>query len=414
MNIINTLNEMKKNELFRASLILIVLVNIANAFSYLYQVTMARMLGPLDYGILAVLTSIIYIFSVPTLSIQTIVSKHATRLAANKEFGKINGFFFYMIKKIFIIASIIFIIFLALTPMLSKILNISIMLLIVTGIFIFGAFIYPVAAGILQGMKKFSAWGWNNILNSVIKLIAAMLLILLGLRVYGAILGFIIGIFLSFLFAIPYVKKAFKTETIEEKMNIFSKGVLSTFFAMFIIVTMYSIDVIFARMFFSAEIVGKYAVISMIGKIILFGAMGIGNAMFPITSEKFVDGTGARRVLKKAFFAAILWCFGLVIVFWLFPQFTVKILFGDQYTSLKNILIYVGIAFSFISFLNLFVLYKISTDKIRIKHIFILAVFLILQIFLLWFFRGNIENFAISFMFSTIITFIGSLILIKR
>ena len=76
--------KIKKNELFRGSLILFILINFGNLINYLYQIVMARMLGPSDYGILAVLVSLTYIFAIPTLAIQTVVSKKIAIFNAQK------------------------------------------------------------------------------------------------------------------------------------------------------------------------------------------------------------------------------------------------------------------------------------------------------------------------------------------
>jgi len=410
---INYLKSLKKNELFKGSLTLLILLNIGNFLNYLYQFSMARILGPIGYGVLAVLVNIIYIFQVPTLSIQTIVSKHTTKFFVKKEFGKIKGVFDYLIKKTLLSALILFVIFSILSIFLSKSLNIPIWLLILTGTFLFGALIYPIGTGILQGMKKFKVWGWNFIGGNIVKLIIAIVLVFLGFEIYGAIIGFVLGTLFSFIFIIPFIKEIIYAKEIKQKINLFSKNSLSTFFAMLLIVFMYSVDVILVRVFFAEDIVGKYAVISLIGKIILFGSMTIGYAMFPITSEKFATGNKTRGVIKKTSIAIFLLCFLAVILFAFFPELIIKILFGNQYLSFAKILIYIGIAFSFISFLNIFVLYKISIDKFKLEHILFLLIFFITQVIILFLIHSTIQEFSIAFMFSTIISFIGSLILIK-
>ena len=103
--------KIKKNELFRGSLILFILINLGNLINYLYQIVMARMLGPSDYGILAVLVSLTYIFAVPTIAIQTAVSKKIAILNVKKEYSKMNGLFFSFLKKLFIFSLIVFILF---------------------------------------------------------------------------------------------------------------------------------------------------------------------------------------------------------------------------------------------------------------------------------------------------------------
>jgi len=403
-----------KNELFIGSLTLLILINLGNLVNYIFHFSMIRILGPADYGILAVLTNIIYIFGVPTASIQTVVSKYTTKFAIKKDFGKIRGLLIGLIKKVLLTALITFVIFLGVSVFLSKSLGIPFWLFVLTGSILFGTFICPVGIGILQGLKKFKIWGLNFILFTIIKFIIAIVLVGIGFKVYGAILGFIFGTFLSFLFIIPFIKEVTSAKKIKEKINLFSKESLCIFLAMFLIVLAYSLDVILAKGFFSEEIAGKYAVISLIGKMILFSTMAIAQAMFPISSEKFEKGTRTRGVIKKTFFSIFLICSFVIILLIIYPETIIKILFGSQYLSIAGILVYVGIAFSFISFLNTLILYRISTNKFKIKHLTFMFIFLVAQLVLLFMIHKTIEEFSLTFMFSTIIMFIGNLILIRK
>ena len=406
--------DLKNSELFRGSIILLILLNLANIVNYIFQLSMARMLGPVDYGMFAVLTNFVYIFSVPTLSIQTVVSKNITKYTGNNEKEKIRGFFIGMVKKSILLSSIFFIVFVIMSFFLSPILKIPLWLLILTGTFLFGSFIYPIALGVLQGLKRFNSYGWNYIFASAIKLIVAVILVYLGLRVYGAIGGFIVSVTIPFIIAIPTIRKIIGTKSSQEKVVVYSRDSIITFFAILIIVFIYSADVIFVRIFFAPEVVGRYAVISMIGKMILFAAMAVGSAMFPITSERHNSGDKTQSIFKKAILATIFICSFSILIFALFPDLVIKILFGNQYLELTKILIYVGIAFSFIALLNLFLLYKISNDKLKIRHVIGLVMFFFLEILMFFVFRSNIEYFSIGFMCSTIIMFIGAVILIRN
>ncbi len=439
------LKNLLKNELFLASLTLMILINIGNVINYVFHFSMARLLGPIDYGVFAVLTNIIYIFNVPALSIQTLVSKYTTKYKIKKEYSKINGVMNNLIKEIVIVSFVLYFLFLIISLFIYQYLNISFYLLALTGLFIFLAFTYPILTGILQGMKKFNAWGWNFIISCIFKFVIALALVILGFRVYGAVLGVLIGTLISFLLVFPFINEIIYSKKVEEnfekignskfskknfdsfsfgkdnyskfskeKINIFSRQSLSTFLVMLVIVLMYSIDVIIVKIFFQPEIAGKYAIASLLGKMIFFGTSAIGSAMFPISSEKYEAGEKSRGVIKKTYIAVFLMSFVSVLVFFFFPDLVIGILFGANYMSVANILVYVGIAFSFLSMLNIFVLYKISISKFRLFHAFILAILLIFQICTLVSFSSDLKSFSISFMISSILIFIASILFIKK
>lgn len=401
------------NELFRGSFILLFLTNLGNLFSYLFQFLMARLLGPADYGILAVITNIVAIFTIPSLSIQTLVAKTTTKLNVNKNYEEMSGLFKGMLKKFVKVSFYCFIIFCLFSGIISNYLNISIWILILSGTFLFGAFLYPIGTGILQGRKKFTELGFIFMSNTFLKLVIGVGLVTIGFGVYGAVMGFVLGTLIAFILILPSIKDILKIKTKKKSQVKFSRDDKYTLVSMILLVLIYSIDVFFAKGFFSAEVAGKYAVISMIGKIILFINIAIGNVMLPINSEKFQLGHKTNNVTKKTFLLVSLICLISLSVFLFFPDMVIKILFGGEYASLSIILIYVGVGFSFISLLNILILVIISRDSLKTKHILLLLCFLILQIIALTIYHKTIEEFSLAFMFSNIITFIGVLFFSK-
>jgi len=313
-----------------------------------------------------------------------------------------------------IISTIFFIIFAIISLFLSSNLNISYPLLIFTGIFIIGSFIYPIVAGILQGMKKFGVLGFNSIINCTIKLVLALILVALGFKVYGAVAGFVFGVFAAFFIVFISIREITSAKKEDMKIEMFSRSSIYTIIAMLFMVSLYSLDVIFAKTFFTPEIAGKYAVISMIGKIILFVILSITTAMFPINSEKFAKGYETKHILKKVLGFSTFLCILALLFMIIFPKFIISLLFGSAYTSFSGILLYIGISFSFIALLNVLLLYIISIDKLRAIELISMALFLVLQIILFTLFHSNITQFSMAFMISSIMAFLGGLLLLNR
>src|SRR3989344_3186180 len=121
------------SELFVASFVLFVLINLGNFINYIYQFSMARLLGPASYSILAVLISMTYIFGIPTTSIQAVVSKNITKLKTNLDYNGMKRIFLSLISKLFLISIIIFGFFSILSFYIYKPLNTPLPLMILTG-----------------------------------------------------------------------------------------------------------------------------------------------------------------------------------------------------------------------------------------------------------------------------------------
>jgi O-antigen/teichoic acid export membrane protein len=389
-------------------------MNVANILNYIFHFIMGRMLGPADYGILAFLTSIIYIFSVPTSAIQTLAARHTTRFNVKSEYGKIKGMIKQMTLEATLLAAILFVIFIIFAFIFAESIGVSFFLLALTGLYLFGAFLSPIGTGVLQGSKKFSEWGWNSILNSLIKIVLAVVLVLTGFRVYGPIIGFFFGAMISFVLVFPYIKNILDSKEVKEKITIISRENFSLLSAVFIITLMYSLDIILVKIFFSPELVGKYAVASMIGKMIFFGTASITNAMFPISSERFFsEDKKSQNLIGRTFGVIFVLCAIATIALFVFPEIIIQLLFGKAYVSISGIMFYLSIAFSFLSLTNTWILYKISISQFRIRHAGILILLLGLQIWLLINYNQSLQSFSWAFMLSSAITFIISIVLIR-
>ena len=131
------LNKFFSNELKKEAAMLFICMNIFNFLNFLFHFSMGRLLGPSDYGTIAVLMSIIYIYSVPTEAIQTFISRYTSKFNLKKEYGKIKFLMFKSLRKGFRISVWIFLLSIVVAIFLSKFLNINFWLIFIVNIFIF-------------------------------------------------------------------------------------------------------------------------------------------------------------------------------------------------------------------------------------------------------------------------------------
>ena len=266
--------------------------------------------------------------------------------------------------------------------------------------------------GVLQGRKKFSDFGKSMILEAGIKLFCSLSFVILGFKVFGAMAGILIGSCAGLIFSLYFNKEVIS----EEKENVSLKGIyfrsVIYFVVMLTIFLFFSLDIIFAKRFFSPELAGNYAVLSMLGKALFLGTIAVSKAMFPLTSEKADKKQNHFGLFKKSFIIILLICTFAVLIYGFFPKEVIGILYGSKYLEMAPYLIYSGLAFSFLSLSNLVLLYGLSTHKLRKSYY--LFLFLGVEILLFCLFHNTILEYILAFMVSNIIMFIGSLFFIKR
>ncbi len=399
------------SELGIGAIVLFITMNFVNLLNFLIHFSMGRLLGPEDYGVFAVLMSLIFIYNIPTEAIQNIISRYTSTFNLKKQNGRIKFLMNTSLKKALIFSWWIFVLSVIFALFLSKFLDINFWLILITNLTIFASFLSPVAKGVLQGRKKFGLLGNSLLIASLLKLFFAVSFVIFGFKVFGAIIGVVFGIFAGLIFSIYFNKDLF---TAKEKRTSFNGIYLKSipyFNSMLVILFVFSLDIILAKRFFSADLAGKYAVLSMLGKIIFLGTIAVSKAMFPITSESYDNHKESRWLFKKSFLVVSLLCIIAVAIYALFPELIIKILYGSRYADMAPYLIYSGIALSFLSLSNLILIYGLSTNQLRKSPY--LFIFLAIEIALFYFFHKTILEYILAFMVSNIIMFIGSLFFIK-
>lgn len=380
--------------LIGGSILLMITYNLFNALNFFYHFAMARLLSIIEYGILATLFSVVYILSILAESVQTIITKYTSK---ESNFGKLKDFLIKSLKQTSKLSMVLFVFYLLISIPLAYLLNISYGLLALNGILIFAALTTPITRGIMQGRKMFKSLGFNMVIESGTKFVLAVILVLLGLGVAGAVSANIIGPIVAFLFSFLFIRKIVLSKRIESKVSDLHTATKPIFIAIFAVIVFISLDVIMAKIVFPSEVAGYYAIASMLGKIIFFGTEPIAKAMFPYSAE---DSSKQKKVSRNVFFNSltllIICILVSLVIFFFLPGLVIRIFAGRFIPESQAILFLVGLAMSLIAFTNLVLLYKISTGNTKKFSYFLIP--LIAEIALLYYFSSNLMQFSLAFI----------------
>ena len=390
---------------------LLIFSAVAGIASYLYFFAMARMLSVEDYGLLSSINSLIYILSIPQETIRTVISVFIAKFKVNDEKGKMHWLMSSYLKKMFLLSGILFVIFLAISPLIAMLLHTTFSILVATALSLIFSFTIPVIWGVLQGLEKFKAMGINDSVFNVIKLVAAMVLVLMlptSMKIYGALLAIPLSLGLAFLLGFWYLKdiRKEKKQKVREKTTKYS---LATLLIFGLVTLMYSVDVIIARYFFTPKIAGIYGGVSTIGKSLFFIATGIKRVMVPnLAGENEKKHKNESMDILKRAGGLIAALFGAAFVLsLLFSEWIIKIVLGSKYLVAAPYLRYMIIAMALFSFSNLLVYYNLVTNKNKKMTFRILLSAAFLEIASLIFFHQNIMQFI------WVLIIINSLLLIS-
>ena len=395
--------------LIKGSIILLLTFNIYGLLNFLFQFSMARLLPIKEYGIIVTLFAMIYILGIFSESISTILTKYST---TEKNKGKLKNILHRSLRKAIRISFLAFFVYLIIAIPLGSLLKIPYLALSLNGLMIIASFLLPVTRGIMQGRKMFTKLGINLIAESSIKIILAIALVIFSFKFYGAIIATVISSFIAFIFSYYSLRDIINSkekQAIVKNIYLYSKPV---FFVTAVILIFYNLDVIIARIVFSEDLSSKYAIASILAKVIFWGTQPISKAMFPFTAEnKKLGKDKPRNLLVNSLSIVMLCILSILILYYLFPSQIINIFTGKQILESAGVLFSVTLGMALLSLTNLYNIYRLSINKV--KGYVYLSIFLIIEGLLLFIFSSSIIQFSIAFICSSAIFLIGSILVYK-
>lgn len=380
-----------ENKLLAGSFIMMVGSLITGFGNYLYHLLMGRMLGPVDYGVLASLISLVYLLSIPVGTLNLVIVKFVSTLKGQKRLGEVGVLFQVVNQRVLIISLLGFLVYLGFSPLLASFLHLnSVLPLVIVGIFSLIAVMTMINRAVLQGLLWFGYLSASNILEVVLKLGLAVLLVIWGYQVYGALFAFIVGGAVSYVFSLFPLKSLLAVSG--EKKTFDGRQMVTfavpVFLSTIAFTSLYTADIILVRHFLPAQQAGFYSALATLGKIIYFVSLPVILVLFPMVAERHANGRHYKPLLLASSGLVGLVCLTITGVYFLFPGLMVSILFGRDYLPAAPYLGLFGIYLSLYCFSFLLVNFYLSINKSRAVLLPVAAA--LLQIVLIAFFHQNL------------------------
>lgn len=363
--------------------------SIANVINFFYNIIIGRVLGPSEYGILATMISLLYISGAITGTIHTSSTRFAAALKAESNFFKIKRLLNLITIRFLIFTSLIFLLLLIFLKPITNFLNLQNPYpLIVLGVIMVIGSAIAIGRGIIQGLERFKQLSFISIIEVLLKLGLSLLLVYLGLKAFGAILGIMLSILISYFLIFFFIRDIIKLKpdvnSVDNDVNIkdFYVSIFLILISTILLALVSFFDIVLVKHFFSSQETGYYSAAAQIGRIILFLPGAVSIVVFPRFTEKFIRKENIIKTFLKSFLIIFLISASILLIYYFFPEFIIKTIYGKKYITSSVLLFKYGIFIMFISFINLQALYFISIKKYwYLICLFVIFIFEILLIF---------------------------------
>ena len=344
---------------------------ISNVAAYVYHLAVGRTLGPIGYGELSSLISLLYLFGVPVNVLQTVLVKFFSTYKANGSVSNARFLFSKAFHAILIAVGIFAAVTVLASPMVGNFLHLTnnryIIWIALT--FVFSTLVV-VNTGVTQGFQLFY---WVGSFTAVTALLR------LGFGVYFARWGVEMtiasgAITTMIMYALYYLPIRFIFKEKPKAITLTKKDIIKfsipTFLTMLGITSLFSTDIILVRHFFDANSSGVYSAVAVLGKVIYFASSAVTLVVFPMISEKVAKREDSNRLITLSMLAVSGISVLITTMYFLIPDTITHLLFGTSFLSASA---YLGIFGIFISLFSVAQLFLMSCLAIGNTKVWILS-----------------------------------------
>ncbi len=314
---------------------------VVNVLNYAFTLAMGRILPVAAFGEIAALFALQLVTGVPGATLTAIAAKFSGQFSGRGQLHHVARLMAAGRRMGGRIALATAAILLVATPLLSSVLHIRPVPIVLFALLSGLGPLLALEQGTLQGLQRFGAAAVANVLPTVAKLALGILLVWIGWGVEGVMVALLAGAAIGWGYAYASTRDLVGRDLAPAPSadDEFPRDALWSHGRVILTVTLLSAlftnaDILLAKAFLPPELAGQYSALTVVGKVVLYGAGAFAAVVLPLVASA-ADHAGRRRdMLMASLAAAGFLAVGVAMGFTLFPDLAVQLLLGDAYAGI--------------------------------------------------------------------------------
>ncbi len=340
-------------------------VIVGNLSNYSFQIIAGRQLTVEQYGLLGGFLAVVTVITVSASSLQIVSARSLAAGEAVRSTRPLDGLTRAALKAAAVIALCV----LVLSPLIGSLLRVGIVPVVLLGLYVTPACIDSIAAGRLQGLRRFAGLAVYSASQGVAKVVFSAAVLIAGAQVQGLLATVIIS---STVIAVIGLRATSGAGAVETRL--LSQEARRSFAAIALFWLILSIDVPIARANFDGVEAGIYAAASVLGKAVLWLPALVAQLVFPSLAQSSDSLDRTRYLMRRS--AALVLAISTLSVgsLYLLGEPLFRFLYGDRYVAASDIAWKIGLAVVPLAFVNLVMYLLLAQQHVRYLRFFVAAV----------------------------------------
>jgi O-antigen/teichoic acid export membrane protein len=346
-----------------------------NIGRYFFHLILLRFLVPAEYGEFLSYLSLMYLLSIPTGTIASVVTKFVSEFKGKNDRTRINLFFYYLIRVLSPITFGLGLLFIVFANNLALIFKAHPAAFVILGISTFASLYQTVIQSYLAAFQRFIFQTMVGFIGIISTILLSILFINLGLGATGPVIGQLMAGIITSAIILYSIRTSVYPKLKISKPPSFSLTSFTGYSFVYTLGTMslMSTDVLLIRAFFDPHLSGLYSSLSILGRMIIFGLSPLIALVLPVASHRYAANGSARSIFLKLGLVILL--FGMIGagLFAIFPNLIITILSGPAYLSAAPFLGIFAFSMVFFALTQFITSYFLATGRPKASLLLLIA-----------------------------------------
>jgi O-antigen/teichoic acid export membrane protein len=361
------LERLRASAMLKQGLLVFTASMVLNLCNFIAHAVASRELGVTIYGGLYALINAALIAGLPAAFIAPVLAQLAAEFRALHDDGHLRGLT-ESIADFFARLGLLYMVIAAFAAIpFSWFLHVPLWSAQFVGLLAGAAVYLNALRAIAQGTQDFAGFAWSNSIEGIAKVLGIGILLAVGLKLGGGIIGFFLGPLCALVYLGLRLRRRYggvQAHSVRYDWRRIVNAGAGAAAATVSLALIGSADVVLVKHFFSPQAAGLYAAAALGGKILLYLVGFIPTVLLPQAADRHARGAQTREVLTGSLvmFAAVA-LFGLFI-FRYFGLTVLHALVGHAFDAAAPLLVTYGLAMVLLALTNALTSYGIATHRL--------------------------------------------------